>query len=207
MGDVAASGGYYISCAADTIVAEPNTITGSIGVFGLLFNAQKMFNNKLGITFDTVKTGRFAGIGSATHPLSQEERDIIQKEIERIYDTFLTHVSDGRKISKAEVDSMAQGRVWSGLDAKRLGLVDVIGGINTAIEIAAKKAKLDNYRTVALPEQEEFLQKLLDEFSTEASAKALEKNLGESYQYYQHLTSLFKQKGILARMPFEVEIY
>ena len=102
MGDVAASGGYYISCAADTIVAQPNTITGSIGVFGLLFNTQKFFNNKLGITFDTVKTGKFADIGYTSRPLSQEEKDIIQKEVERIYDTFLSHVSDGRDISKAE---------------------------------------------------------------------------------------------------------
>ncbi len=207
MGDVAASGGYYISCAADTIVAQPNTITGSIGVFGLLFNTQKMFSNKLGITFDTVKTGRFADLGNTTRPLTQEERDIIQGEVERIYDTFLTHVSDGRKISKAEVDSMGQGRVWSGVDAKRLGLVDVIGGINTAIEIAAKKAKLDNYRTVALPEQEDFMTKLLDGLSTEATTSKLEKDFGYVYQYYKHLNSLTRQQGILARMPFDVDIH
>jgi protease-4 len=207
MGDVAASGGYYISCAADTIVAEPNTITGSIGVFGLLFNFEKMFHNKLGITFDTVKTGRFADLGNTTRPLTQEEKDIIQGEVERIYDTFLTHVSDGRKISKAQVDSMGQGRVWSGTDAKRLGLVDVIGGINTAIEIAAKKAKLENYRTIALPEQEEFLTKILDELSTEATTGKLEKDFGYVYQYYKHLNSLTRQQGILARMPFDVDIH
>jgi protease-4 len=207
MGDVAASGGYYISCAADTIVAQPNTITGSIGVFGLLFNTQKMFSNKLGITFDTVKTGRFADLGNTTRPLTQEEKDIIQGEVERIYDTFLTHVSDGRKISKAEVDSMGQGRVWSGVDAKRLGLIDVIGGVNTAIEIAAKKAKLDNYRTVALPEQEEFLTKLLDDLSTQATTSKVEKDFGYVYQYYKHLSSLAKQQGILARMPFDVDIH
>jgi len=207
MGDVAASGGYYISCGADAIVAEPNTITGSIGVFGLLFNTQKMFNNKLGITFDTVKTGRFADLGNTTRPLSQEERDIIQRQVERIYDTFITHVSEGRNVSKALVDSMGQGRVWSGVDAKRLGLVDELGGINVAIELAAKKAKLDNYRTIALPEQEDFVSKLVEDFSTKMSTKAIQENLGESYQYYQHLTSLLKQKGVLARMPFEVEIY
>jgi protease IV len=207
MGDLAASGGYYIACAADTIVAEANTITGSIGVFGLLFNTQKMFNNKLGITFDTVKTGRFADLGNATRPLSQEEKDIIQRQVERIYDTFITHVSEGRHISKAEVDSMGQGRVWTGVDAKRLGLVDVIGGINTAIEIAAKKAKLDNYRTVALPEQDDVVKKLVEDLSAKASTNVLEDKLGESYQYYQHLTGLLKQQGIVARMPFEVEIY
>src|SRR6185295_7386768 len=112
MGDVAASGGYYISCAADTIVAQPNTITGSIGVFGLLFNMQKMFNNKLGITFDTVKTGRYADLGSATRPITAEERAIIQKQVERIYDTFTGIVADGRHLDKAYVDSIGQGRVW-----------------------------------------------------------------------------------------------
>jgi protease IV len=207
MGDLAASGGYYIACAADTIVAEPNTLTGSIGVFGVLFNTQKMFNNKLGITFDTVKTGRFADLGNATRPLTQGERDIIQKQVERVYETFITHVSKGRNMTKAEVDSIGQGRVWTGSDAKRLGLVDVLGGINTAIEIAAKKAKLDNYRTVALPEQEDVVKKLVEDLSAKMSTNALETNLGESYQYYHHLSSLFRQQGVLARMPFEVEIY
>ncbi len=207
MSDVAASGGYYISCAADTIVCEPNTITGSIGVFGLMFNAEKLLNNKLGITFDTVKTGRFGGIGSITHPLTAEERDIVQQEVERIYDTFITHVSEGRNISKAEVDSIGQGRVWSGVDAKRLGLVDVLGGINTAIEIAAKKAHLDNYRTVSLPEPEDVFKKLLEDFSDDASIKSAKKNFGEIYSYYEQVHSLLGQQGVLARMPFEISVH
>lgn len=207
MSDVAASGGYYIACAADTIVCEPNTITGSIGVFGLLFNAQKLLNNKLGLTFDTVKTGRFAGIGTPTRPLTPEERNIVQEEVERIYDTFITHVADGRNISKAEVDSIGQGRVWSGIDAKRLGLVDVLGGINTAIEIAAKKAKLDNYRTISLPEGEDVLKKLLEDFSDDVSSGMAVKNFGTAYDYYSQVHSLLNQQGVMARMPFDINVH
>jgi protease-4 len=207
MGDVAASGGYYIACAADTIVAEPNTITGSIGVFGLLFNTQNLFNHKLGITFDTVKTNKFADLPSMTRPLNAAEKEIIQQQVERIYDTFLSHVAEGRKMSKADVDSIGQGRIWSGTDAKRLGLVDVLGGVDKAIEIAAKMAKLDSYRTVSLPEQKDFFQKLMEDFSTETSAAVAKKQLGESYKYYSQIQSLLKIRGIQARLPFEIEMY
>lgn len=207
MGDVAASGGYYISCAADTIVCEPNTITGSIGVFGLLFNAQKLLNNKLGLTFDTVKTGRFAGIGSPTRPLTQEERNIVQEEVERIYDTFITHVSEGRNISKAEVDSLGQGRIWNGIDAKRLGLVDVLGGINTAIEIAAKKANLENYRTISLPDEDDVLKKLIEDFSEEVTVGAAKIGFGKAHDYYGQIHGLLEQQGVLARMPYEIDLY
>ncbi len=207
MGDVAASGGYYISCVADTIVAEPNTITGSIGVFGLLFNTQNLFNHKLGITFDTVKTNKFADLGSMTRPLNAAEKEIIQQQVERIYDTFLSHVSEGRKMSKADVDSIGQGRVWSGTDAKRLGLVDVLGGVDKAIEIAAGMAKLDSYRTISLPEQKDFFQRLVEDFSTETSADIAKKQLGESYKYYRQVQSLLKMQGIQARLPFEIELY
>lgn len=206
MSDLAASGGYYISCAADTIVCEPNTITGSIGVFGLLFNAQQLLNNKLGITFDTVKTGRFAGLGTITRPLTQEERDIIQAEVERIYETFITHVSEGRKLSKAQVDSIGQGRVWSGIDAKRLGLVDVLGGINTAIDIAAKKAHLDAYRTVALPEDEDVFKKIIEDLSDDVGVEAAKKNFGDAWSYYEQVHSMLRQEGVMARMPFEIHV-
>jgi protease-4 len=207
MGDVAASGGYYIACAADTIVAQPNTITGSIGVFGLLFNTQKMFSNKLGITFDTVKTGKYADIGSITHPMSPAEKEIIQQQVEHIYDVFLSHVSEGRKMDKASIDSIGQGRVWSGTDAKALGLVDVLGGINTATDIAAHMAKLDHYRTVALPEQKEFFKKLMEDLSTGVGESYTKEKLGESYTYYKRIESLLKMQGIQARMPFDVDIY
>ena len=207
MGDYAASGGYYISCAADTIVARPNTITGSIGVFGLLFNAQNMFKNKLGITFDSVNTGRNASIGSMARPMNENQKQIIRDEVESIYDTFLSHVSEGRNMTKAEVDSIGQGRVWSGVDAKRLGLVDVLGGINDAISIAAAKAHLTTYRTIALPEQKEFLEKLVEDLNTEAKTYFGKQQFGESYQYFDELNNLVKQRGIMARMPERITIY
>jgi protease-4 len=124
MGNVAASGGYYISCAANAIVAEPTTITGSIGVFGLMFNAQNMFKNKLGLTFDTYKTSNYTDLGTVTRPLTNGEKNILQVQVDQVYNTFTSRVAQGRKMSQADVDSIGQGRVWSGIDAKRIGLVD-----------------------------------------------------------------------------------
>ncbi|MBK9523280.1 MAG: signal peptide peptidase SppA [Bacteroidetes bacterium] len=206
MGDYAASGGYYISCAADTIVAEANTITGSIGVFGPMFNAQKLFNNKLGITFDTAKTARYADIGSTTRAMRNDEREIIQSQVDKIYDSFVTHVSEGRGIKKETVDSIGQGRVWSGSDAVRIGLVDVIGGIQTAIDIAARKANLENYRTISLPEQKEFLEKIMEDLNTEVRSNMVKEELGESYRYYTNLKEVVRQNGVLARMPVGLTI-
>ena len=206
MGDYAASGGYYIACAADTIVARPNTITGSIGVFGLLFNTQNMFKNKLGITFDSVKTGRYADIGSMNRPMKENEREIIQGEVEKVYNTFISHVAIGREMTKENVDNIGQGRVWSGVDAKRLGLVDVLGGINDAISIAAKKANLTTYRTIALPEQKEFFEKLVEDLNAEAKVYFAKQQLGESYLYLQTFNDLAKQKGIIAKIPFLMKI-
>jgi protease-4 len=206
MGDYAASGGYYISCAADTIVARPNTITGSIGVFGLLFNAQEMFKNKLGVTFDTVKTARYADMGELVRPMKDDERNIIQSEVEKIYDTFITHVANGRKMSKTGVDDIGQGRIWTGTDAKRLGLVDVLGGLNDAIDIAAKKANLSKYRTIALPEQKEFLEQLMQDLNSEAKASFAKQELGEAYPYYEKIKTLMNEKGILAKMATDIEI-
>ena len=206
MGDYAASGGYYIACAADTIVARPNTITGSIGVFGLLFNTQNMFKNKLGITFDSVKTGRYADIGSMNRPMKDNERDIIQGEVEKVYDTFISHVAIGREMTKEDVDNIGQGRVWSGVDAKRLGLVDVLGGINDAISIAAKKANLTTYRTIALPEKKEFFEKLVEDLNAEAKVYFAKQQLGESYLFLETFNDLSKQKGIIAKIPFMMKI-
>ena len=206
MGDYAASGGYYIACAADTIVARPNTITGSIGVFGLLFNTQNMFKNKLGITFDSVKTGKYADIGTMNRPMKDNERAIIQGEVEKVYDTFISHVANGREMTKEDVDNIGQGRVWSGADAKRLGLVDVLGGLNDAISIAAKKANLTTYRTIALPEQKEFFEKLVEDLNAEAKVYFAKQQLGESYLYFGMFNDLAKQKGIVAKIPFMIEI-
>ncbi len=208
MGDVAASGGYYISCAADTIVAEPNTITGSIGVFGILFNAKKLLNDKLGITFDTVNTGKHADIGSTARPMTNSERIVIQRSVEKVYDTFISRVSEGRHISKADVDSIGQGRVWSGSDALKVHLVDVLGGIDKAIEIAARMGKVSKYHIISLPEQKEpWWYELLDNASDDAENAMLKHQLGDSYKYYQQLQSILKQNGIEARMEYDLEIY
>jgi protease IV len=206
MGDVAASGGYYISCAADTIVAQPNTITGSIGVIGIVLNTQKFFSNKLGITFDTVKTGRFSDFGSQNRPLTAEERKIGEGEVERIYSGFVAHVAEGRNMNAPDVDSIGQGRVWSGVDAIKIGLVDKLGGLNDAVEIAARMAKLDKYRTISLPEQKNFLERILENISADAKAKNIREALGDAYPYYMQLKKILTMRGIQARMPIEIVI-
>lgn len=207
MGNVAASGGYYISCAADTIVAEPNTITGSIGVFGVLFNAQGFMNNKIGITFDTVKTNMHADFGSINRPLMASERDIIQKSVEHVYDVFITRVAEGRNLTKEQVDEIGQGRVWSGVDAKRIGLVDVLGGLETAIEIAAQKAGLENYKLLSLPKQKDPLEELFSKGTSGVEEAMVKHFLGENAKYYMTLDRLKRYSGIQARMPYEVEIH
>lgn len=204
MGDVAASGGYYISCAADRIVAQPNTITGSIGVFGLLFNAGDMFKNKLGITFDQYKTGNFSDLGNMTRSLTEAERNIIQNSVERVYATFTKRVSDGRKMPIANVDSIGQGRVWTGADALAIGLVDTLGGLDDAIAIAARKAKLTNYRITELPEKKDPIQQLITELTKGTETRYLQHRLGEHYSIYRELEYLSRYNGIQARMPFMV---
>jgi len=207
MGDLAASGGYYIASPATVIVAEPNTITGSIGVFGLLWNAKKLFNDKLGITFDGYSTNANSDLGSVYRPMRASERAVIQEMIENIYDVFITHVADGRKMTKAQVDSIGQGRVWSGINAKEIGLVDEIGGIEKAIDIAKTKANLKDYKVVQLPVQEEFIQKLIKSLKEEVKIYVIKESLGETYIYYNNLQKLLNIKGVQARMPFEIELY
>lgn len=206
MGDVAASGGYYISCAADTIVASPTTITGSIGVFGLLFNGQKFMNDKLGLTVDVAKTNAHSDIGSVFRKLSNSERSVIQQEVEKVYDVFITHVGEGRKITKAQVDSIGQGRVWSGANAKDINLVDVFGGLQTAIEIASKKAKITDYRIVSFPEQKDPVEQILEQITGENETSAIKKQLGENYKYYQSFRNVLKMQGIQARLPYDIGI-
>ncbi|MCX6259081.1 MAG: signal peptide peptidase SppA, partial [Bacteroidia bacterium] len=206
MGDVAASGGYYISCAADSVIANPNTITGSIGVFGLLFNAKKFMNDKLGITSDGVGTNKYSDFGSITRPLNSAEKEVIQQEIENVYDVFITHVSEGRKISKEKVDEIGQGRVWSGVNAKELSLVDSYGGLQTAIEIAARKAKTDNYRVIDLPRQKDTFQQIMDEISGDVDDVMIKKELGTDYSYYMQMKKCLTMKGIQARLPFVFDI-
>jgi protease-4 len=204
MGDVAASGGYYISCATNKIFASPNTITGSIGVFGLMFSGQKLLNNKLGISIDTVLTAKYGDFGTLYRPLSPFERQVIQNAVEEIYDDFIAKVGEGRKMSKAAVDSIGQGRVWSGIDAKKIGLVDEFGGLDKAIAEAAKLAKLDNYRLISLPKQKEPFQQLMEEINGGTETYLMEKFLGQEHVYYKKLKSIRENTGILMRMPFDV---
>ena len=206
MGDVAASGGYYIACAADSIFAQPNTITGSIGVFGIIPNMQKFFNNKLGITFDRVKTAEYADLGSISRPLTDGERLIIQKEVNRIYNTFTKRVADGRKKDQAYIDGIGQGRVWSGTEALQNGLVDKLGNINDAVRSAAKMAKVTNYKTVAYPVQKDPFESFFDSSEDKLKDYFAKKEMGEQYQYYQQLKSALKFTGIQARLPYTISI-
>ncbi len=202
MGDVAASGGYYIACQADTIVASPTTITGSIGVFGVIMNAKEMMNNKLGVNIDTVKTNKHADLGSIFRPLTSVERQIIQNSVENVYDTFISRVSEGRNLTKEYVDSIGQGRVWTGRDALELGLVDVLGGLEQAIEISTKMANLKDFRIVNLPKQKDPIEILIEDLMSGKLKKAVVKNeLGEFYNTYHNLKSIKSMDEIQMRMP------
>lgn len=206
MGDVAASGGYYIACAADTILAQPNTITGSIGVFGVLMNAKNLVNNKLGIMVDTVKTNRFADLGTPFRPLTDLERDIIQNGVNEIYTDFITKVAEGRGMAVADVDSIGQGRVWSGEDALEIGLVDKLGGIEDAIEIAAGMAAVESYRVVEYPKQKDPVQAFMEELTGKGEEVFLKHRLGQYYEYVKDVEELMNMEGVQARLPYQIYI-
>ena len=207
MGDVAASGGYYIACGANKIIADPTTITGSIGVFGMIPNMKKLFNNKLGITIDGVKTNTYSDFMSTLRPLDTYEYNVILKSVENIYTTFIKHVAEGRKLSIAEVDSIAQGRVWSGSDAKKIGLVDDFGGLQKAIEAAAKLAKIETYKIISLPKQKDPFTQIIESLTGKTSSvQFVKEQLGDNYTYYQYLQSIKKMKGVQALMPYILEI-
>jgi protease-4 len=207
-GDVAASGGYYIAAGADSIFASPNTITGSIGVFGIIPNMQGFFNDKLGITFDGVKTANYADAGAVYRPLSEQEKKFIQAGVDRIYTQFKQRVAEGRKKDPAFIDSIAQGRVWSGEDALRLGLVDRLGGLQVAVESAARMAKVKEYRLREYPERKNFLNELLGKESS-APAAMLKEQLGvENYRLYQEMLQVKQMVGVpQARLPFSFIIH
>ena len=206
MGDYAASGGYYIACAADSIFAEPNTITGSIGVFAIIPNMKGFFNNKLGLTFDGVKTGQFADLGNISRPLTAPETMILQREVNRTYSDFTKIVANGRKISQTYVDSIGQGRVWTGEQALKLKLVDRIGHLNDAIASAAKKAKIKEFKIVNYPEIKDGLFGFLEDSEDKIKLYMVKQELGISYPYYQKVKKVMNIKGLQARMPYEIEI-
>ncbi|UKT66104.1 signal peptide peptidase SppA [Pedobacter mucosus] len=205
-GDVAASGGYYIGCAADSIFVQPNTITGSIGVFGIIPNFQNLMTNKLGITFDGVKTGKYADIMATNRPMTAGEKFIIQNELNRIYNGFVSRVADGRKKSKGYIDSIGGGHVWIGTDAVQIGLADRIGSFNDAIKAAAKKAKVKEYKVVEYPDVIDPLKSLLEESTDKVKTYYTKQELGDNYMLYQQMKKVIASSGIQARMPFEAVI-
>ena len=205
-GDVAASGGYYMACGADSIFAQSNTITGSIGVFSIVPNMQGFFSDKLGVTFDGVKTGPYANSPSVTEPLSPLQKKYFQEGVDSIYQTFLSRVAEGRKMPLAKADSIGQGRIWTGTQALQLGLVDRIGGMETAMAAAAKLAKLDGYRVRQFPERINWLERLTGNVSKTVSARSIKQTIGEDwYRVYEQWQSLEAGIGTAqARIPFEL---
>ena len=208
-GDVAASGAYYLSCNADSIFAMPGTITGSIGVFTVIPNLQGFFKNKLGVTFDGVKTAPEADMLSTIRPLTPTERNLVQRSIDTIYTDFKTRVADGRKKDLAYVDSIAQGRVWSGTTGLSLGLVDRIGTLQDAIDCAARMAKTSDYRLVEYPEPKSFLDRILGTYKRSSGMKAaVKEEIGE--EGYRTWVTLKKVKSMIGitetRLPFDLTI-
>lgn len=207
-GDVAASGGYYISCGADSIFAQPNTITGSIGVFGIIPNMKKFFNDKLGITFDGVKTSPFADMPSASRPLNAAEKQFVQNSVDTIYTTFKTRVSQGRRLPLQVVDSIAQGRVWTGQRALGIGLVDKLGNINDAVACAARMSKLKEYTLREYPEKKNFLEDLLKNYKEETKIETIKEEIGvQQYSILKQLKNIRSMVGIpQTRLPFDFDI-
>jgi protease-4 len=207
-GDVAASGAYYLSCNADSIFALPGTITGSIGVFTIIPNLEGFFKNKLGVTFDVVKTAPESDIMTVTRPLTPTERTLIQNDVDTIYRDFKTRVADGRKKPMDYIDSIAQGRVWSGTMGLQLGLVDRIGNLQDAIDCAARMAKTGNYRLMEYPEPKGFLDRLLGSYRRSVSVKSMKDELGEDgYRTYQTIKKVKSMVGKTeTRLPFDLVI-
>lgn len=205
MGDYAASGGYYISCIADSIVAQPNTLTGSIGIFGTIPNI-KGLNEKIGLTYDGVKTNKMSDAISINRAFTPDERNIMQNYVNRGYETFVNRCADGRKKTPDQIKTIAEGRVWTGEDAKKIGLVDKIGGLSDAITVAAKKAKLDKYQISEYPQKESFITKLLKDFNSTVETRILKGQLGEKYSILKQIQRIEKFNGIQAIMPFEIEM-
>ncbi|MGM1431057.1 signal peptide peptidase SppA [Sphingobacterium lactis] len=208
MGDYAASGGYYISAAADSIFADSTTLTGSIGVFGLVPSFQKLFNTNLGIHFEAVKTAKFADMDvDMDRPLTEEEKTIIQGGVNKIYQVFMKRVADGRKISIAEVDSIGQGRVWTGEQAVKLKLVDRVATLDQAIAAAAKKAKLENYRVSEYPREKDPFATIWSTSKDKIKMWMLEDELGDYVKYLAEVKKITQMSGVQARIPYLVEIY
>lgn len=212
MGNVAASGGYYISCAADTIVAEPTTLTGSIGIFGMFFSGEKLIKDKMGINTNVVKTNEHSDFGGSyplpipisSRPLTTYERNVLQNYVNQGYETFLSRVMAGRGLAHDELDAIAQGRVWTGEDAQKIGLVDVLGGLEDAVKIAASKAGISEYSIAEYPVVKNPIEELLSEFTGSVKAKIMKEELGTFYTTWEQMKNIVQNQGLLARMPFDL---
>ncbi len=207
MGDVAASGGYYIVAPADTILASPSTITGSLGVIFSIPNLKELMNDKLGVTTDVVKTNRYADIYSVFDPLDPQERYFIQKTVDDTYENFISLVAEGRGKSYEEIDAIAGGRVWSATDALDLGLIDMFGGLDKSIEVAAKMAGLDGYRVQSLPKLDDPFTALIKELTGDARMKAIEKELGSEFIHYKNIQNIREMHGLQAIIPYHIELH
>ena len=206
MGDYAASGGYYISCAADYIVADPTTLTGSIGIFGMFPNMEELLTDKLGLHFDMVKTNKFADMGTLARPFNSDERAAMQNYINNGYKLFVKRCADGRGMGVEAIEKIAEGRVWTGATAKELGLVDELGGLDKAIEIAAQKAEVEAYSLLTYPSKESFFSSLMNEGKNNYIEGQLMETLGESYSSIKFIQSVKDMDRIQARMPFDLRI-
>ena len=208
MGNYAASGGYWISAKGDYIFADPTTLTGSIGVFGTFPNVKGLLNDKIGLTFDVVKTNENADFGTITQPLTEFQYSKLQEMVVKTYDDFTKRVAEGRGLTQSYVDSIGQGRVWAGADAIGLGLVDQLGDMEDAIAYAAQKANLgDDYKVTEWPKQKDFFTRLMDSMNEKDKIDiALKQKLGVYYNYFKGLENLQKNTGIQARMPFDMVI-
>jgi len=207
MGNYAASGGYYISAPGTKIYADPMTISGSIGVFGLIPNAGKLLEEKLGLTTEIVKTNKNSDFPSIYRPMNSYEKELMQMSIEKIYSDFVARVASGRRMSAASVDSIGQGRVWSGTSALRIGLIDEIGGLKDAINGAAKLAGVESYSIRELPVLEDPYTKILSQLSGELRISILKNELGESVKYYKMFQEIKDMSGIQARLPYFIDIH
>lgn len=206
MGDYAASGGYYISCAADYIVANPTTLTGSIGIFGMFPNLGGLLKDKLGLHFDMVKTNKFADMGSMNRPFNEGEKEIMQHYINNGYELFVKRCADGRGMSTEAIKKIAEGRVWTGAAAKELGLVDELGGLDKALEIAAQKAEVDSYSVINFPSSENPIMSLLNKSKEDYIQGQISNAMGEYHHYIEFIQNIQNMDHIQARMPFDLRV-
>ncbi|MCS6991328.1 MAG: signal peptide peptidase SppA [Chitinophagales bacterium] len=200
MGDVAGSGGYYIAAYGSRIMAMPSTLTGSIGVFGVFPNTEKLFKDKLGITFDRVNTGKYSDFGDASRPLREDEKLIMQQIVDSVYRTFLTVVSEGRRLPLNQVDSVGQGRVWTGRQALKHGLIDSLGTLPDAIHLAASLAQVKEYRVTQYPEIDRDVLRLIENLAQKREAFSLRRKLGSAYSVFAQIEQLVSMTGLQARM-------